>query len=163
MKLYEFTTAAQDLYDLLIEESDLKDAEREQIIIDTMESMGADEKLESYCKVIRQLEADAEMLKTEKKRLDEAKSRCEKSLERMKKATLDFYNATGAEKPITAGTFRISKRKSESTKITDEQQIPEMFCKVKREVSVADIKAAIKAGREVPGAEIVENYSIQIK
>ena len=163
MKLYEFTIAAQELYDLLTEESDLEDAEREQIILNTMASMGADEKLESYCKVIRQLEADAEMLKTEKKRLDEAKSLCEKSLERMKKATLDFYNATGAERPITAGTFRISKRKSESTKITDESLIPLEFWKVKREANVSDIKAAIKAGREVPGAEIIENYSIQIK
>ena len=65
MRLYEMTVAANQLYDMLTSgEID------EQTFNDTLEAMGTEEKLESYCKVIRQLEGDAEMLKTEKERIE---------------------------------------------------------------------------------------------
>ena len=53
MTLYEFTGAAKDLYALL--ENDEID---EQTFHDTLEAIGAEDKVESYCQIISQLEAD---------------------------------------------------------------------------------------------------------
>ena len=62
--IYELTEQANALYNLLqAEEID------EQTYNDTLEAMGAGEKVESYCKVIKQLQSDAEMYKTEIDRL----------------------------------------------------------------------------------------------
>ena len=73
MNLYEMTQAANELYELLTSgEID------EQTFADTLEAMGTEEKLENYCKVIRQLEYDAEMLKAEKERIDKKKKNVEK-------------------------------------------------------------------------------------
>lgn len=59
MNLYEMTAAANELYALLtVDEID------EETVKDTLEAMGAEEKLESCCVVIRELEADAEQRAT---------------------------------------------------------------------------------------------------
>lgn len=166
MKLFEFTMQAQALYDALVEDADslgIDDDTREQIIADTMEGMDAEEKLESYCKIIRQLEYEEKNAAEEKKRIESVQKHYKAEIDRMKKNVADYYDATGATKAIAAGTFKVSKRRSETTEITDESLIPNEFWRIKREAMKADIKAAIKAGREVPGAALVENYSIQIK
>lgn len=166
MTLYDMTREAKALYDVLSGETDtgdFSDEEREQIISDTMESIGADDKLESYCKVVRQMEADAAMCAVEIKRLSDRKSKLTNGVERMKTAMLDFYNAAGYEKPVDAGIFKISRRRSEKTVVTDKDLVPDEFWKVKREADLTAIKAKIKSGETVPGAELVENFSIQIK
>ena len=64
MNLYEMTAAANELYALLT-----ADEIDEETVKDTLEAMGTEEKLESCCVVIRELEADAEKFKKEKDRL----------------------------------------------------------------------------------------------
>ena len=55
MTLYEMTEQAKTLYNMLsYGEID------EQTFNDTLESIGADDKINDYCIVIRQLKADAE-------------------------------------------------------------------------------------------------------
>lgn len=58
----------------------------------------------------------------------------------------------------------VSYRKSDSVSITDEKIIPLEYMKFKDpEPSKADIKKALKAGKEVPGAELVTNQNVIIK
>lgn len=165
MTLYQMTKEAQALYNVLSGETDaeLTDEEREQIITDTMESIGANEKLESYCQIVRQMEADKNMIDGEISRLSDAKRIRNSGIDRMKDAMLAFYNAAGYEKPVKAGTFRVSRRRSEKTVVTDKDLVPDEYWKVKREADLTEIKAQIKSGNAVPGAMLVENYSIQIK
>ena len=58
--LYEMSLAAQNLLDLLTDEEI-----DEQTFNDTLEAMGAAEKVENTCKAIGCLTADAEMFKKE--------------------------------------------------------------------------------------------------
>ena len=147
--------AAINLYEML--QADEID---EQSYNDTMEGIGADEKLEDYIYVIKQYEADNVAIKTEIDRLKTNKEKNDKAIERMKKAVVDFMNATG-QKKANAGTFKLSLRKSESTLITDETKIPsEYLIPQPPKVDKAAIKKAIKNGINVDGAVIEIKESV---
>lgn len=159
MTLYEMTEAARQLKALL--ESDEID---EQIFSDTIESIGAGEKIDAYCKIIREYEAEIAERKSEIERLRTANDRAEKAIDRMKSALDGFMTASGQSKAKTA-LFSVSYRSDKSVLITDESRIPERFLTVKTTTAPnkAEIKRFISDGGTVDGAEIVENRSIQIK
>ena len=90
MTLYEMTEAARQLKALL--ESDEID---EQIFNDTIESIGAGEKIDAYCKIIREYEAEIAERKSEIERLRTANDRAEKAIDRMKSALDGFMTASG--------------------------------------------------------------------
>ena len=158
MYLYEMTVAANQLYDLLTSgEID------EQTFNDTLQAMGTEEKLESYCKVIRQLEADAEMLKAEKERIENKKKTVDASIGRMKKAVMEFMKASGATKS-TAGTFTVSLSTSKATKIIDESLIPKKyFIKQEPKIDKKAILEMLKSGAKVKGCELQINEGVRIK
>jgi hypothetical protein len=152
------TVSANQLYDLMISgEID------EQTFTDTLEAMGTEEKLESYCKVIRQLEADAEMLKAEKERIEKKKKTVDNSIDRMKKAVIDFMKASGSTKS-TAGTFTVSLSTSKATKIIDESLIPKKyFIKQEPKLDKNTILDLLKSGEEIKGCELQINEGVRIK
>lgn len=163
MTLFELTQNAKDLYDLLTS-ADVDEEEREQIIADTMESIGAEEKLESYAAIINQLTADEQMLKAEEERLAKKRKSVSANKDRMKAAVMAYMDAKGSVKE-NAGTFTISFRKSQAVNIIDEALISGDYL-VTETVTKVDkmaIKNAIKNGTTVEGAEIVENRSVVIK
>lgn len=156
--LYEMTAMARELYELLQEDEIPKEA-----FLDTLEGIGADEKIESYCKIIRQLEADRDAFKLEKQRFTDKQLHTEKNIERMKKSLLNFLNASG-QKKISAGLFTVSKSTSQAVNITDESLIPKEFLKPQPpKIDKIAIKNAIKGGVDVIGAEVVINENVRIK
>lgn len=60
-------------------------------------------------------------------------------------------NETSVRTPV--GTVSISEG-PRSVKIINDERIPERFVKLSRSYKLADIKAAIKAGEDVPGAAL---------
>lgn len=164
MKLYEMTLAAQELYELLTD-NEIDPEEREQIIMDTMSGMEAEDKLESYCKIIRQLEADKLCAEAEIERLTGAKKRIGAAIDRMKGAVLAYYNATGATRAIDAGTFRVGKKVTKAVGFTDRDALPKKYLRIKKttEPDKTAIMDALKAGLKVRGAFIEERESINIK
>lgn len=158
MTLYEMTSNAKYLYDLLqAEEID------EQTVADTMEAMGADEKLESYCKLIRQFEADAAALKTEKDRIADKQKTVENSITRMKTAIAEFMHAQNIEKSA-AGIFNIALSKSKAVNITDENKVPARFLVEQApKIDKAAIRAELMAGGEIEGCELKINEGVRIK
>ena len=158
MTLYEMKQAAINLYEML--QADEID---EQAYNDTMEGIGADEKLEDYIYVIKQCEADNVAIKTEIDRLKANKEKNDKAIDRMKQAIVDFMKATD-QKEAKAGTFNLSLRKSESTVITDETKIPsEYLIPQPPKVDKTAIKKAIKLGVKVDGAVIEIKESVIAK
>lgn len=156
--LYEMTSNALQLYDLLqAEEID------EQTFNDTLEAMGAEEKLESYCKVLKQLQSDADMFKEEKDRIARRQKSIENSIDRLKAAMLVFMQATRQDK-AKAGTFSVSVSTTKSVNIIDAAMIPEEF-KIAQDPKIDKmaIKEALKNGEVVAGAEIQENKGVRIK
>jgi Arc/MetJ family transcription regulator len=158
MNLYEMTVAANQLYDLLTSgEID------EQTFNDTLQAMGTEEKLESYCKVIRQLEADAEMLKAEKERIEKKKKTVDASIDRMKKAVVDFMKAQGTTKS-SAGTFTVALSTSKAVNILDESKVPVRFLVEQApKIDKSSIRAELMSGAEIEGCELQINEGVRIK
>lgn len=142
--LYEMTAQATALYELLqAEEID------EQIFNDTLEAMGAGDKVESYCKIIKQLQNDVEMFKAE--------------IDRMKNALLVFLQLSGQDK-VKAGTFAVSTATMQAVQITDESAIPRNYLvEQPPKIDKIGIKNALKAGEEISGAELVKNTGVRIR
>lgn len=156
--LYQMTEETKSLYEML-ENGDID----EQTLTDTMEAIGVDDKINSYCQVIKQLSADVDMFAEEEKRVKERKQTLKNNVDRMKTALLQFLTATGQEK-VKTGTFSVSKSYSKAVNILDENSIPDEF-KIEQapKIDKTAIKKAIAAGNEVCGAEIVENESVRIR
>lgn len=158
MRLYEMTQAGAELYELL--QADEID---EQTLKDTLEGMGANEKLEACCQVINQLKGESDMFAAEKERCYKAEQKCKKDIERIKGNMLAFLESTG-QKAVEVGTFRVVLSYRDKVAISNQEAIPEQFYKEQpKKLSLADIKEALKQGQEIPGAELIKNGGVQIK
>ena len=104
--------------------------------------------------------AEAEMIAKEKKNLEARQRVAERKAEGLK---IYLAKALNGEKFKTP-KISISFRKSEKTEITDATKIPEAFLRYPEpEPNKVEIKKALQAGIEVPGAKIIENISTIIK
>lgn len=160
MTLFEMTGAARHLYALL----DAGEID-EQTVLDTMESIGAGEKLEAYIHVQKQLEAEIAAFKSEIDRMTERKKSLEAQVERLKRAQVDFMLATG-KRSATAGTFKLTLRDNKSVAIDDESKIPSEFLTVKPATYQPDkkaIMAALKEGKAVAGVHIETSTTVSAK
>lgn len=156
--LFEMTAQANQLYELLqAEEID------EQVFADTLEAIGATEKIEGYCQVIKELQGDLDKFKAEADRIAARMKTTKNGIDRMKDSLLAFLKASGQDK-VKAGTFGVSIGKSEQTNILDEALIPAEF-KIPQpdKIDKTAIKNAIKNGEAVSGAEILINESVRIR
>lgn len=120
------------------------------------------DKMENVALYIKGLEADAAAIRAEEKALTERRSIKERKAERLRDyltRSMQRFSDPGLETPRVA----ISFRKSESVEITGD--VPRAFCKVEEKVTPDKkaIKAAIKGGETVEGAQLIERQNIQIK
>lgn len=108
MKLYELTGELIQLQEML----ELEDVDP-QVLTDTMEAVQGeyDFKLESYCKVIKNLDADITSIKAEVDRLNGKKKVLEANIERLKKAMFESMKATGINK-VKGQLFTVSIQKN---------------------------------------------------
>lgn len=158
MTLYEMTTQANALYELLqSEEID------EQTFLDTLEAIGTEEKIESYCQVIKELQGDLDKFKAEADRLAARMKTAKNGIERLKESLLTFLRASGQDK-VKAGTFSASIGTSKQTNILDESLIPTEFRTPQPDkIDKTAIKKAIESGLEVAGAEVIINEGVRIR
>lgn len=159
MNLYELTANAAYLQNLL-EEGDID----EEIFRDSMESLMLDDKVESVCKVIRNLEANAAAFKEEEQRLAKKRTTLENGVKRLKESLLNLMETTKCKK-YTAGLFTLTLGTSAgSVKILDETVLPACYLTPQPpKVDRTAIGAAIRAGQEVPGAELEKSSYVKIK
>jgi TolA-binding protein len=160
MTLFEMSAAALELQALL-ESGDID----EQTVLDTMESIGASEKLESYVYVQKNLEAEIDAFKAEIERMTERKKSLEAQVERLKNAQIAFMQASG-QKSANAGTFKLTMRENKSVEITDEATIPAEYITVIPSSTRPDKKAmlaALKDGAQIEGASLKTSYSVTAK
>jgi len=123
-----------------------------------------DQKAENYCKLIRNLEADAEAYKVEKDRLAKKQKSIENRVGEIKK-----YLQYEASKIIETGTSRkvglftlAIRNNPEKLEVIDEAYIPDIFKKVYTELDKEMIKESLKIGTDVPGARLVSGTSLRI-
>ena len=160
--LYEMTAEIAALYDAL-QNSELDSETIDQVISDHLEGIGAIEKVEGYCQVIKQLTADAEMFELEEKRCADRKKTTKNRIERLKNSLLQFMQSSGEQK-IKAGTFSVSIGTSQSVTVFDEKAIPvEYLMPQPPKVNKTEIKNQLKAGVEIPGCELTVNEGVRIR
>lgn len=156
--LYELTEQAAALYEMLqAEEID------EQTFNDTLEAMGADEKVETYCKLIKQLQGDADLLKNEIARLKARKTTAENGVDRMRGALLNFLMQSGKDS-VKTGLFTVSTATTQAVNITNEKAIPCIYLvEQPPKIDKDSIKRDLKGGATIDGAELIENKGVRIR
>ena len=142
----------------LAEEDDLD----EDVVKDTWEALEGelDDKIETYCKVIKNLEGDVKALAAEIARFNEKKSKIENTITRMKQTMFNSMKTFGCEN--AGGQFlKASIRKNGGrlplimSDITAEN-LPDEFRNVIYEPDKGAIYAALDAGRKLDFAHYGE-------
>lgn len=123
-----------------------------------------DQKAENYCKLIRNLESDADAFKVEKDRLAKKQKQVENRVNEIKK-----YLQFEASKIIVAGasrkvgTFTLSIRNNpEALEVVDESALTDEYLKVSIMPDTAKIKEALKNGETVEGCRLTRGTSLRI-
>jgi hypothetical protein len=118
----------------------------------------------AYSFVIKQMDADIDIIDAEIKRLQAAKKQREKATEYLKdriKHAMDLFEIEEIKTPLV----KINFRKSETVEVDDVNALPYAYKTVKV-VETADkvaIKEAIKNGADIIGCSIATHRNLQIK
>ena len=164
--LYELTQEGKALYDALIASADDETGEVDLSLVTALaEHQDAwEEKAVAVAYACRSLDDYSARVGREIERLTAMKKRVERERDRVKSGLAAACEALGVEK-VKGVYATISFRGSEETVIDNEAELPEEFVTAKTTYSAnkAAIKAAIKAGRDVPGAHIEQKRNIQIR
>ena len=158
--LYEMTDAAHQLYEML-ENGEID----EQTVRDTMEAIGASEKLESYVYVQKQLESEIAAYQAEIERMSKRVDSLQKHVDRMCQAQIEYMQASG-QKSANAGTFKLTMRESKSCEITDADAIPLEYMReipAKLEPDKKQMLKDMKDGKRIDGASLKTSCSVTVK
>lgn len=155
--LYDITGRAVELLELA-EEEELD----EEVLKDTLESIEGefDVKIESYCKVCKNLDADIDAIKAEIERLETKLKYKKNNRDRIKAVMFSAMRVLG--KNAAGGLVlnaKIKKNGGKAPLIVDEKEaknLPFEFQKVTVEADTAAIRDALEHGRELSFAHIGE-------
>lgn len=116
--------------------------------------------------IIRSMDADCDIIKAEEKRLAERRRAIENRRDWLKGYVREQMERIGLTK-IKTPTFTISLQNNPpALQITDEASIPASYLTIipeHTELNKEAIKAALKAGEEVPGATLAQGKSLRIR
>jgi hypothetical protein len=156
MNLYEITELQQ-----AVEQED--DAEIKQDLQEVIE-FELEKKSNNIIYAIKNLEGNNLAIDAEIERLKAIKEKNVKNVDSIKNHILNFMKTNNIDK-IQTDLATFSTRKSKSTQIDSIELLPQEFITVKQtfQPDKTAIKKAIESGREVAGANVIENISLQIK
>jgi hypothetical protein len=160
MKLYEISEQYADIQKLV--ESDDSESMREAIA-DTMQMVESEfqDKAVAVVSMTMNMEGDIEAINSQIERLQARKKVIQNKIDSFRDYLKMNMESTGISK-ITCPIFSITLSKpSKVVSITDESLLPDEYVSVKTSVSPDKVKiaAAIKAGIEVEGAQLVDGTS----
>lgn len=157
MNLYELSQNYLAVQDMDLEPEVLKDT------LDSIEEAFED-KAENIAKWIRNLEADKKAFEEEEKRFKEKKQAADNRIKSLKLYLEDNMRLTGKTK-FKAGFFSFAIQNNRpSVEVFDETLIPKQFL-IEQPVKIdrAGIAELLKAGEEVPGAELKQTKGLRIR
>ena len=157
MTLFDINKAILEFdYEIDEETGEILNAEE----LDALE-LAREEKIEGVGLWIKNLQAEAEAVKKEKDAMADRQRRLEKKAESLKN-----YLAWALQgEKFSTPRIAMSWRKSESVLIPDEALLDDRFVNIQmiKKPDKKLIKDTLKAGLEVPGAELVTKQNLQIK
>ena len=159
--LFELTDEYMQLLDMLDDpEVD------EQTLKDTMEAIGGEieDKADGYAKVIADITATVDGLKTQIDRLTERKRAIENNIKRMKQVLQNAMKATGKTTFKTElFSFNIQKNPP-SVEIATDVRLPDKYLIPQPEkIDKKGIIADLKAGAAIEGCTLVQTESLRIR
>lgn len=157
MNLYELSQNYLAVQDMDLEPETLKDT------LDSIEE-AIEVKAENIAKWIRNLEADKKAFEEEEKRFKDKKQAADNRIKSLKLYLEDNMRLTGKTK-FKAGFFSFAiQNNPPSVEVFDEALIPKQFL-IEQPVKIdrAGIKELLKAGEEVPGAELKHSSGLRIR
>lgn len=159
MQLYELAQSYQELYQKAAEEET-----DSALLSSTLAAIddAFDDKAEKTAYVVKNLEADAKALGDEIKRLQGRKKRAERNAQSLKDYLFDHMSALDKRR-IKTPYMDISIRNNPKSVKVDESHLPADYFVETRRADKAKIKAALQAGEAVPGAELIQKQSLQIR
>lgn len=138
----------------------------EQAFNDTMEALSCEieEKADGYAKVIKQLQGEAETIKTEIDRLNNRKEAIENHIKAMKGNLEQSMIVTGKEKFKTElFSFNIQNNAPSVVLDVDEDKVPEQFIVITKKVDKKGIGQALKNGDQIDFAHFEQSRSLRIR
>lgn len=162
--IYELTESIKLLWDLM-DQGELDDDVLNDAMMNSQEDLK--DKLEGYCKFIRQMESDVDGVSSEIKRLQDRKAVLKNTIERSKKV-MQMAMETAGEKKVKGQIFTISIQANPESVVLDAQElenIPDEYLKIKDpEVDKAKLKEDLKNGVNLEGiAHLEQNYGLRIR
>lgn len=162
MRLYDINATLEALLDAVDPDTGelLCDLEELEALI-----MARDEKLESVALYIKNRAAEAEAIKAEKLALAQRQKVAENKAERARRFLAEML----AGEKFTSPRVAVSWRKSQAVELGADflpwaRQYGDQYLSYRDpEPDKKAIGAALKAGQEIPGAELVTNLNMQIK
>ena len=123
--------------------------------------MEREKKIENVACWFKNLKAEAEACKAEKKVFADRAQAAERKMEKLEKWLFDALEG----KPFSSGKCAVSFRRSAAVTVFDEAALPAEYVadKITKSPDKTAIKAAIKSGIEVPGAALVDSLSVSVK
>ena len=161
LTIYEIDQAIMDLVDL--ETGEILDYEAFSEL-----KMEREAKIEGMALWTKNLDAEVAAIKAEEKSLAERRKSLEKKSESLKKYIANILAGDKFSTARVACTFR----KSKAVEIPDEAAFIQAMQESmhfeyltfgKTTVNKTEVTNAIKAGKEVPGAQLVEKHNLSIK
>lgn len=153
------------LYELneAIENFDLKVDDETGEIINLSEleelELEREEKVENIALWIKNLVAESTAIQAEMKNLRARSQAAQNKADRLK----NYLTLCLGGKKFSTPRVSVSYRKSKAVNITDLLALPEKYQKVDIAAEKLEIKKALEAGEDVPGAELEERESTIIK
>lgn len=160
MKLYELTQNYMNLQELL-EDPEIP----QEMIVAALNEVTEEieEKAENIAKLIKSIELDAAAIKEEESRLASKRKSLEGRAKNLKEYLEGAMRAVDKKK-IKGKLFSFNIQKNPaSLDIYDTSMIPKDYIKVVETFDNAEIKKALKEGKEVPGAILMQSESLRIR
>lgn len=159
--LYEIGEAIRAIVDSTAETGgELTDQEMEQL---ERLNMKFEEKVESCCAVVCEIEAEEEAYRNEMKRLQAKASACAKRAGSLKGYVMEQLQLAGRDK--VKGQFLTARLQNNPPSVTvmDEKTVPAMYWVQPPPVlDKQKVLAVLKAGEAVPGAELYRGVHLRI-
>lgn len=160
MKLFEINEAIERC---VIDGENVVDTETGEVLdVEALNNlqMAFNEKAENIAMFIRNLDVEATALK-EQKNIFAAR---QKAAENKRDSLKEYLAMCLQGKPFKTARIKVTFRKSETVKITAQEQIPETYLVYSAPtVDKTSIKKALKSGETIPGAVLEEKNNIQVK
>lgn len=157
MNLYELTQNYLQVLEI---------AENGDDLADTLEALedAIEVKAENTAKVIKQLEANAEMLANESRRLSERKSAIENNVRNLKSYLQEQLEKCGKSK-IKGEIFTVAiQNNPQSVDVLDETKIPlEFFIEQAPKLDKKTLLQHLKNEEQIPGAALKQSQSLRIR